>query len=281
MNNNPLVISCALTGTATPKAKNENLPVTPEAIAKDAYEAWKAGAAVVHLHMRDANQIGTMDPKLFAETVHLIREYKDCDVIINCTSSGGFTKNHSARFDHFRTIPEIEVGSFDAGTLNWGASYVFPNPPLVLEELCGVYQEFDVVPEVEVFDPGFIANAQYYIKKGMMKGPGWYQFVLGVLGASKATPEAVAYLKSLLPEGAKWSATGIGTGHLPVLYAAIAMGADGVRVGLEDNLYYDHGVLATNKSLVERAVRVAKEFNRPVATSAQAREIMGIKPLVR
>lgn len=278
MNTNPLIISCALTGTQTPKAKNPSLPVTPAEIANDAYEAWKAGAAVVHLHMRDANQAGTMDAKLFAETVHLIREHKDCDVIINCTSSGGVTRTHTSRFEHFRTIPEIEVGSYDAGTLNWACSYVFPNPPAVLEELGQVYREFNVVPEIEIFDPGFIDNAVYYMNKGFIDGPGWFQFVLGVLGGSKATPEALQYLVKKLPQGAKWSATGIGTGHLPILYTALALGADGVRVGLEDNIYYDHGVLATNKMLVERAVRVAKNFNRTIATPAQAREIMGIKP---
>ncbi len=281
MNNNPLVISCALTGTQTPKSKNPNLPVTPEEIAQNAYEAWQAGAAVVHLHMRDDNQNGCMDPSLFEKTVHLIREYKDCDVIINCTSSGGVSLTHGKRMEHFKRVPEIEVGSYDAGTLNWGCNYVFPNPPAFLEELGMVYQANDVMPEIEVFDPGFIDNAEYYMQKGVIKAPGWFQFVLGVLGGSDATPEALIYLKNLLPAGAKWSATGIGPGHLPILFTAIALGADGVRVGLEDNIYYDHGVLATNKGLVERAVRVAKEFNRPVATPAQAREIMGIKPLVR
>lgn len=281
MNNNPLIISCAMTGTQTPKSKNSNVPVTPAEIAKDCYEAWKAGAAIVHLHMRDDNQVGTMDPERFAETVRLIREYKDCDVIINCTSSGGFSRSHSDRFRHFKSIPDIEIGSFDAGTLNWGCTYVFPNPPQMLEQLCQLYLDTDVLPEIEVFDPGFIANAKYYMKKGLIKTPGWFQFVLGVLGGSKATPDALAYLKNLLPEGAKWSATGIGPGHLPILYTAIALGADGVRVGLEDNLYYDQGVLATNAMLVERAARVAKEYNRAVATPAQAREILGLKPLVR
>lgn len=281
MNTNPLIIACAMTGTQTQKSKNPNLPVTPEQIAQDVYEVWKAGAAVVHLHMRDENQVGQMDPDLFAKTIKLIREYKDCDVIINCTSSGGTTLTREQRVKHFKRIPDIEMGSYDAGTFNWACGYVFPNPPQFLEELGLLYKEHEVLPEIEVFDPGFIDNAVYYMKKGIIPSPGWFQFVLGVLGGSKAEPESVMYLKSLLPEGAKWSATGIGAGHLPVLYTAIACGADGVRVGLEDNIYYDHGVLATNAMLVERAARVAKEFNRRPATPAEAREILGIKPLVR
>jgi len=281
MANKPIIIACAMTGTQTPKAKNPNLPVTPEEIAADVYKVWKAGAAIVHLHMRDENQNGCMDEKIFAETVRRIREYKDCDVIINCTSSGGMTITHDMRLDHFRHIPEIEMGSYDVGTLNWACSYVFANPPMFLEKLASEYLALDIKPEVEIFDPGFIENTKYYMEKGLMKNPVWFQLVLGVLGGSKATPESVLYLKNLLPEGSLWSATGIGAGHLPVLYTAIAAGADGVRVGLEDNIYYDKGVLATNESLVQRAVRVAKEFNRPIATHAQAREILGIKPLVR
>ena len=281
MNNKPLIISCALTGSQAPKAKNPAVPVTPKEIADSAYAAWQAGAAVVHLHMRDDHQVGTMDPALFQETISLIKEHKDCDVIINCTSSGGTTITHDKRLEHFETIPEIEMGSYDAGTLNWSCDYVFPNPPAFLEKLGKCYLEHDIVPEIEIFDPGMIGNALHYMKKGSLKAPGWFQLVLGVLGGSDATLESMLYLKNLLPEGALWSATGIGRGHLPILYGAIAAGADGVRVGLEDNLYYAHGEVATNEALVARAARVAHEFGREVATPAQAREILGIKPLVR
>lgn len=280
-NTKPLIISCALTGSQSPKSKNPAIPETPQEIADSAYAAWQAGAAVVHLHMRDKNHNGTMDPELFQETIALIRAHKDCDVIINCTSSGGWTLTHEKRLEHFQTIPEIEMGSFDAGTLNWSCDYVFPNPPAFLETLGKLYIEHDILPEIEIFDPGMIGSARYYLKKGVLKNPGWFQLVLGVLGGSDATLESLLYLKNLLPDGALWSATGIGKGHLPILYGAIAAGADGVRVGLEDNMYYSHGQLATNEMLVARAARTAGEFGRPVATAAQAREIMGIKPLNR
>lgn len=280
MTNNPLIISCALTGAQSSKLKNPAIPVTPQEIADAAYEVWQAGASIVHLHMRDDNGQGTMDASKFRETVSLIREHEDCDVVINCTSSGGTPITHQKRLDPFQTIPEIEIGSYDVGTLNWACSYVFANPPSFLEELGEVYQKNNVFPEIEIFDAGMIGNAKYYMKNGILPEKVWFQLVLGVLGGSDATLEELIHLKNLLPEGALWSATGIGKGHLPILYGALAAGGH-VRVGLEDNLYYEKGILATNTSLVERAVRAGKEFGRPIATSAEAREILGITPLVR
>lgn len=280
MSDNPVIISCALTGSQSSKSKNPAIPVTPREIADAAYAAWQAGAAIVHLHMRDEHQNAVMSTKLFRETVDLIRDYKDCDVIINCTSSGGTPITHQKRIEPFCKIPEIEIGSYDVGTLNWACSYVFANPPVFLEELGEAYQDHNVFPEIEIFDSGMIGNAKHYMKNGVLPQKLWFQLVLGVLGGADATIENMIYLQKQLPEGALWSATGIGKGHLPILYGAIAQGGH-VRVGLEDNLYYAQGQLATNEMLVERAVRVAKEFGREPATSAQAREILGIEPLVR
>lgn len=279
-----VIISCALTGTATPQEKNPNLPITPEAIAKDAYECWKAGAAMVHLHMRDDNGKGVMDCDLFEKTVKLIREYKDCDVIINCTSSGGPDKNGirtaESRMAHFKSVPDIEVGSFDAGTFNWNDGYIFQNDPVFLKELAGVYTENNVKPEVEIFDMGMLGNAKHYSEQlKLIKQPLWFQFVLGVLGGAPATTGNLLHLVSSLPEGALWSATGIGRGHLEILYAAIALGANGVRVGLEDNLYMSKGELATNPGLVARAAKLIRLANKKPATPAEAREILGIRPL--
>lgn len=280
MSEKPIIISCALTGAQSRKSKNPAIPVTPQEIADTAYAAWQAGAAVVHLHMRDENQNATMSTALFKETVALIREHKDCDVIINCTSSGGTTITHQKRLEHFQTIPEIEIGSYDVGTLNWACSYVFANPPMFLETLASVYKQNNIIPEIEIFDPGMIGNAKYYMSRGLLPERPWFQFVLGVLGGSDATLDSLLHLHRLLPEGCLWSATGIGKGHLPIMYGAIALGADGVRVGLEDNLYYSHGQLATNEMLVERAVRVAAEYGRAPATPAQARELLGIPQLI-
>jgi len=277
-----IILAAALTGAVTPKSINENMPITPEEIAEDAYRCWKAGAAIVHLHMRDDDAQGTMDAARFRKTIQLIRAHKDCDVIINCTSSGTAKVLTTAeRTEHFRTIPEIEMGSYDAGTFNWGCYTVFDNNPQFLEDLAKCYQEHEIVPEIEVFDMGMITNTKHYMEKGLLKAPVFCQLVLGVLGGAPATVEQLQHLVRNLPQGAKWSAFGIGKDHLPIMYAALALGADGIRVGLEDNVMYSRGVKASNVMLVERAVRVIKEFGKTPATPAEAREILGIKPLVR
>jgi uncharacterized protein (DUF849 family) len=277
--NDPVIISCALTGAQSPKSKNPAIPITPREIADDAYAVWKAGAAIVHLHMRDKAGAGTMNIARYRETVALIREHRDCDVIINCTSSGGPTNTHKKRLEHFEKISDIEIGSFDAGTLNWACSYVFSNPPDFLEKLGLSFQKHNIIPEIEIFDPGMIGNARHYLKKKVLQPPGWFQLVLGVLGGMDATIENMVFLQRMLPEGALWSATGIGKGHLPILYGAIAHGGH-VRVGLEDNLYYRYGEPATNEMLVSRAVRAAREFGREIATPTEARKILGIRPLI-
>ncbi|MCL2368166.1 MAG: 3-keto-5-aminohexanoate cleavage protein [Oscillospiraceae bacterium] len=277
-----IIITAALTGTTTPKHGNPNLPTTPAEIAQDAYNCWKAGAAIVHLHMRDDNTAGTMEAARFKETIDLIRAHKDCDVIINCTSSGtAFPLPNADRMVHFNTIPEIEMGTYDVGTINWACMGIFENSPGFLRELAKCYDDNGVLPEVEMFDMGMISNMKYYREHGVLNQPLWCQLVLGVLGGAPATVACLEHLVRHLPEDAKWSAFGIGKDQLPIMYAALALGADGIRVGMEDNLWFSKGVQADNPMQVERAVRVVKEFDRVHATSAETREILGMKPFVR
>ena len=277
-----VIITAALTGSVTPKEGNENIPLTPKEIAEDAYRCWKAGAAIVHVHVRDAEGKGTMDRELFAETIRLIRAYEDCDVIICGTSSGTLNGLSSeARMEHFKTIKDIELGSLDAGSFNWGARDVFDNNPEFLEELAACYLEHGIKPEIEIFDMGMIGNTKHYIEQGLLKNPVYCQLCLGILGGAPATVESLMHLKQHLPAGAIWSAFGIGKDHLPILYAALAMGAHGIRVGLEDNLYYARGKKATNLMLVERAVRIVTEFGKTPATPAQAREILGLEAFTK
>ena len=276
-----VIISCAMTGAMTPKEKNSNVPVTPQEIADDVYASWKAGAAICHLHMRDDAWKGTMDRDRFAETIKLIRAHEDCDVIINCTSSGSVTPvTEEQRMAHFATIPDIEIGSCDIGTINWGDDWVFDNNPAFLKKLTTLYKEKEVKPEVEIFDMGMLGNAVHYIKNNYIDQPMFCELMLGVLGGMDATVENLLYLVQHLPEGTIWSASGIGVNHLPIMFAALALGGH-IRVGLEDNLYYARGQKATNPMLVERAVRVVKEFGKEPATSAEAREMLHIKPLKR
>ena len=265
---NKVIITAALTGAVTPAGYH--IPETPEQIAEDAYQCWKAGAAIVHLHMRDEQGLGTMDAERFKKTIELIRAHKDCDVVINCTSSGdnrvsgGDAAGNAIRMKHMRTVDGIEMGSYDAGSFNWMPGGVFMNTPQFLQELGDVYMERGIKPELEIFDTGMLGVSNYFVKKGHLPTPCHYQFCLGVLGGMPATVENLLYLTKHIPEGSTWSAFGVGAGHLPIMYAALALGGN-IRVGLEDNVVYGQD----------------EEGNKKPATSAQAREILGIQPLVR
>lgn len=271
---NKTIITVATTGAWPTKEHNPNIPMTPEEIANDVYECWKAGAAVAHLHMRDDEGKGTMSTEKFAETVKLIKE--KCDIVINLTTSGDLNATDETRQAHLKLL-RPELASYDCGTMNWMHSTLFVNHPKFLEELGNTMQECGVKPEIEIFDAGMVYNSLYYKKKGVLQGPLHYQFVLGAAGGTAATVENLVYLKGLIPEDSTWSALGIGNGHLPIMLTAIAMGGH-VRVGMEDNVYYAKGELAeSNAQLVARAARVVKEANKEVATPDEARKILGLK----
>ena len=159
--------------------------MTPEEISEDVYACWKAGAAIAHLHMRDDEGHGTMDKEKFRETIKLIRSHKDCDVIINCTSSGASPEHPATddeRMAHHRELSGIEMGSYDAGSFNWMPGGVFVNSPQFLEKLGDLYMEKGIKPELEIFDAGMLGVASYFVKKGHLSTPCHYQFCLGVLG---------------------------------------------------------------------------------------------------
>lgn len=266
------IITAALTGAVTPKKKNPALPITPQEIAEDGIRCWKAGASVLHLHMRDDEGHGTMDAAKFRETVHILRN--SCDAVLNLTTSGELGVTDERRMEHVLEL-KPEMATFDAGTINTGDG-IFENSIPFLTKLGTVLNENNIKPEVEIMDMGMINTSKYFLKKGILKAPIHYQFVLsfGFSGAP-ATPDNLCYMRSQLPEGSTWSAFGVGSGHLPILYTALALGGN-VRVGLEDNIYYAPGQLATNEMLVSRAARVIKEYGNEVATPADAREILGL-----
>ncbi len=268
------IITVAPTGAWPTKEHNPNIPLTPDEIAEDVFKCWQAGAAVAHLHMRDDAGKGTMCKEKFRETAELIRS--KCDIVLNLTTSGDLNATDETRMAHLIEL-KPEMASYDAGSMNWMHNSLFLNPPQFLEKLGKTMIENSVKPEIEIFDAGMIYNSLYYMKKGVIEQPAHYQFVLGAAGGTAATIENLVYLKGLLPQGATWSALGIGNGHLPIMFAAIALGGH-VRVGMEDNVYYAKNQLAkSNAEFVARAVRVIKEANRSVATPAEAREILGLK----
>jgi len=268
------IITVAPTGAWPTKEHNPNVPLTPKEIAADVYECWQAGAAIAHLHMRDEQGQGTMDKGRFIETVGLIRE--KCDIVINLTTSGDLNATDETRMAHLIAL-KPEMASYDAGSMNWMHTSLFINHPLFLEKLGTTMMELGVRPEIEVFDAGMYYNAAHYMKKGVIKSPGYFQFCMGAAGGIAGTVENLVFLKSLLPADAQWSAFGIGSSHMPILYAAIALGGN-VRVGMEDNVVYAKGRLAkSNAEFVERAARLVKEANREPATPAQAREMLNLR----
>lgn len=277
---NKVIITAALTGAVTPKSINEHIPLTPVEIAEDAYTCWKSGAAVVHLHMRDDAGLGTMDAARFAETIRLIRARRDCDVVINCTTSGDNRASDEERMRHVATLDGIEMSSYDAGSFNWMPGGVFMNSPQFLAKLGEVVTARGIKPEIEIFDSGMLGIADYFAAEGKLVRPLHYQFCLGVLGGMPATVENLLYLKAKLPAGSTWSAFGVGKDHLPILYGSLALGGH-LRVGLEDNVYFSKGVKATNRQLVERAAQAIRLFGKEPASPAEAREILGIAPLAR
>jgi uncharacterized protein (DUF849 family) len=161
--------------------------------------------------------------------------------------------------------------------MNWANSFVFLNTPAFLEKLGKIAQELEIRPECEIFDGGMIGNVNYYVKKGVLKTPLHYQFVLGVPGGMPGNIDSLAYLLPKIPEGSTWSITGIGRTSVPMILAGLAAGCDGVRVGLEDNINLSKGVPATNAQLVEQALGIVKAAGREIATAAEAREIIGLK----
>lgn len=291
------IITAAMTGAVTPAGYN--IPEKPDDIAAQVYECWKLGVSVCHLHMRDDDGAGVMDPVKFFLTIKAIRSYKDCDIIINCTSSGDNRVSddspygNACRVLHHRVVPGIEMGTFDAGSFNWGIpGGVFHNSPSMLMGLGKLYQDKGIKPEFEIFDFGMLRACAEYLRQGHVTGPMHFQFCLGVMGGMDATTKSLAILldemhdlqaAGKLPKDCTWSAFGTGRGHLPVMFSAIANGGH-IRVGMEDNVVYGadkdgNKIMATNMMLVERAANAVKAFGNDIASPQEARGLLSLPHL--
>jgi 3-keto-5-aminohexanoate cleavage enzyme len=271
---NKVMLTVATTGAWPSKKDTPHIPLQPKEIADEVYACWKAGASVAHIHVRDDEDKSSMDFNKFKETVELIRA-TDCSIVINLTTSGQLGLADEDRMKHIIAL-KPELASYDCGSMNWAHSTVFENSPRFLEKLGTVMQENNIKPEIEIFDAGMVYNALYYLKKGFLKAPLHFQFVLGVPGGMDATVENLLFLKNLIPAGSTWGALGVGRGHLPIMYATLATGGH-VRVGMEDNIFYSKGVLAeSNMAFVERTKRIAAEINKKIATPDEARKILGL-----
>jgi uncharacterized protein (DUF849 family) len=286
----PLIISACLCGAGTKKDQAPTVPYTPEEISDQAIACAKAGAAIVHVHVREDKEVNgkmeigykSMSLEKFTETTELIRKKskeQGVDVCINLTTSGGEYEDYK-RLQHLgKLLPEM--CSFDPNTLNWANSYIFENSPRFLNQLAQEVVKYNIKPEFEVFDTGHIDSVMYYVNKWGIPQPPHIQFIMGVGGSMPGTTMNLAFMVSKLPKGATWSVSGIGKCHMDMMLAGLSMGCDGLRVGLEDNIIYSRNadgskVIATNVMLVERAVELAKIAGREIATPAQARELLGM-----
>lgn len=272
-----LIIQCCLCGAGTTRAQTPYVPITPDEIAADVVNVVKAGAAIVHIHARDAEGKNSMATETFVEICDKTREAlakENLDVVLNLTSSGS-KFSEDLRLAHF-PVCKPEMCSYDPGTLNWANSYVFLNTPQFLERLGKEAIELNIKPEIEVFDGGHMQSVEHYVKIGALKTPVHYQFVLGVTGAMPGNMDSLNYLLPKMLPGSTWSITGIGRAHMPCMLLGLANDCDGLRVGLEDNIYLEKGVKATNTQLVERAVKLGLDAGREIATAADTREILGL-----
>ena len=274
------IITVAPTGAWPKKENNPNVPMTPTEIADEVYACWKAGAAIAHLHMRDDEGNGTMNTAKFEETVGLIRSrYPDCDIVLNLTTSGDIHADDDIRVAHVEKL-KPEMASYDCGSMNWLNSGLFINSPAFLERCGKLFQELNVKPEIEAFDPGMIANAAYYLKKGVLVAPLHFQFCMGCANGIPGSMKNLVFMKETMEQlcpGSTWSTFGVGHCAMEMLYGAVALGGH-IRVGMEDNVMYAKGQLAdSNVQFVERAARVIREYGNDVATPDEAREILGLK----
>lgn len=277
---NKTIITAALTGAWPKKENNPNIPLTPSEIADDIFNCWKSGAAIAHLHMRDENGDGTMDCTRFEKTLELLKyRYPECDIIINLTTSGELYATEDARLKHIELL-KPEMASFDCGSMNWQNSGLFLNSPKFLERCGLLFQELNVKPEIETFDPGMIGNAAYYVKKGVIKAPLHFQFCMGCANGIHGSVKNLLFMKEtmdMLCPGSTWSSFGVGRSALEIMYTTIALGGH-IRVGMEDNIMYSKGELASsNSQFVKRAVRLIEEFGNQVATPDEARTILNLQ----
>lgn len=266
-----LIITAALTGAEVTKEQCPNLPVTPDEIADAAYGCYLAGASIVHVHARDAEGNPTQDYAVYKEIKEKIEA--KCNIIVQPSTGGAVWHTPEQRLQPVELKPEM--ATLSCGTCNFGPD-VFMNTEEAIEKFAKRMVELGVKPEIEAFERGMIENAKMLLKKGILKSPLHFDFVLGVPGACPGTPEDLMHMVSCLPTDATWTVAGIGRAETPLAVMAIVLGGN-VRVGFEDNVYYSKGVLAeSNAQLVERVVRLANEIGRPVATPDEARAILGL-----
>jgi len=271
-----LIISVAPTGSVPRKKDTPYVPVTPDEIAETAYLCEQEGASIIHVHCRDENENPTSDYNVFKETVDKIR--KRTHLIIMVSTSGVAGRSDEERTQPLKTNPEM--ASLTTGSLNFAGrkpSVVYVNTWETITFLAKKMLKLHIKPEIEAFDVGFISQGIKLIEQRLVKEPAHFQLIMGVDGGIPATLDNLLHMSQQLPRNATFTVAGIGRWQLNMTSAAIILGGH-VRVGLEDNIYYTKGKLASNQEFVARTRRLTEDLQREVATPDEAREILGLEP---
>jgi 3-keto-5-aminohexanoate cleavage enzyme len=264
-----LIITAAITGAETTKSMNPNLPCSPEEQAEAAFACWQAGASVVHLHVRDAEEQPSQSLELFEKVSKLIRDR--CDIILQFSTGGAVGTPVAERMQPLSLKPEM--ASLNVGSINFG-NEVFENLPQDIEALAKEMNRLGIKPEIEVYDLGMLEYGVSLVRSGLIPEPAHFQFVLGTKFGLSGAPENLFYMRSKLPAGCTFAVAGIGRYQLQLAPLSISSGGH-VRVGFEDNLYFAKGVLAqSNAQLVTRIAELSRMLQREVANPAEARAIL-------
>jgi uncharacterized protein (DUF849 family) len=292
--NRDVIITCAVTGAGDTVGKHAGVPVTPKQIADSCIEATNAGAAMVHIHVRNPETgKGSRDPALFREVVEILRR-RNIDVIINLTagmggdfvpskenpSNGGPGTDLVGPLERLAHVEELlpDVCSLDCGSMNFGmGNEVYVNTSAYLQTMAARCKELGVKPELEVFDLGQIRLARHLIDQGLIEAPPLFQVCLGLAWSAGADTASMLAMTNALPAGANWFSFGPGNMQMPMAAQAMVLGGN-VRVGLEDNLYLKKGVLASNGQLVEKAAHIIDQLGGRVVSPKEARVKLGLKP---
>ena len=269
-----LIITACICGAEVTKEHNPNVPYTVEEIAREAKSAYDAGAALIHLHVREDDGRPTQSAERFDACIKAIKEVCP-DAIVQVSTGGAVGMTNDERLQPLTLNPEM--ATLDCGTCNFGGDEIFVNTENMIIDFANKMNARNCKPEIEVFDKGMIDMAIRLNRKGIIKSPMHFDFVMGVNGGISGEARDLVFMKESIPAGSTWTVAGVGRNQFPMAAMGILMGGH-VRVGFEDNVYIEKGVpAASNGQLVERVVRLAKELGREIASPDEARAILGLK----
>lgn len=266
-----LIITVAVTGSLPTKRITPHVPITPEEIVQAAIACEASGASVIHIHARNPeDESPATDFALFDEIYRGIKA--ETRLITQISTGGRAGMAYEQRCERLQLKPEM--ASLTTGSVNFPNS-VYENSPALIDALAEDMLKYRIKPEIEIFDVGMISNAVALVEKGLVPAPLHFDFVMGLKGAIPATVENLVHMRNTIPAGSTWTVAGIGKAQLPMTTHAILMGGH-ARVGLEDNIYFSRGKLATNQELVDRVVQLARILGRDVASPDEARKILNL-----